>query len=188
MMVNPSHDIKPVNLTDFGEIVRIHGTAYVSGLLPIKVAQAMADSATKHLHKHNSGIEINIEVVKDDRACGTGCGIIVMAETSTGCVLSGDAVGKKGVPSEDIGESAAEMLQTCLSREVCVDDHMQDQVVLLMALSTGTSRLRTCALTMHTKTAIFIAEKLTGAKFSVTEEVDGCCVVECVGCGHTTQR
>ena len=87
----------------------------------------MTDSATKYLQKRNtsSDVEINIEVVEDDERnpCGKGYGINVIAETSMGCVLSGDAVGKKGVPSKNIGESAAEMLQTCLSREVCADDH-----------------------------------------------------------------
>lgn len=30
--------LKPVDITDFGELVSVHGIAYVAGALPIKVA------------------------------------------------------------------------------------------------------------------------------------------------------
>lgn len=33
-IVNP---LKSVNITDFGELVSVHGIAYVAGALPIKV-------------------------------------------------------------------------------------------------------------------------------------------------------
>jgi len=184
--INPSYTISPVDLTEFGELVKIYGTAYVAGPLPLKIAQKMAESSRNYLQLQNSNVSIEIEEVKDDdrKAFGAGCGIILIAETSTGCILSADAIGKKGIPSEEIGTSVAKELQKSLDNKVCVDDHVQDQIILLMALANGTSKVRTNSLSLHSETAIYIAEKFTNAKFNVAKESDGSCVVECHGCNY----
>ena len=44
---------------------------------------------------------------------------------------------------------------------------VQDQMIIFMALADGESRLLCGPLTLHTETAIHIAEKMTGAKFKV---------------------
>lgn len=43
----------------------------------------------------------------------------------------------------------------------------QDQMIIFMALADGESKLLCGPLTLHTETAIHVAEKLTGAKFKV---------------------
>lgn len=51
-----------------------------------------------------------------------------------------------------------------------------------MALAAGLSRIRTGPLTLHTKTAIHIAETITNVKFNVIE--DGSTnIIECNGIG-----
>ena len=51
-----------------------------------------------------------------------------IAETSTGCLLAGSAIGRKGEPAERTGRSAAEELVTSVRAGGCVDEHLQDQV------------------------------------------------------------
>lgn len=85
----------------------------------------------------------------------------MVAETSTGCVLGGSALGKRNERSEDTGKTAAQEILTAVQEGACVDKHSQDQIVILMALAKGRSRIRVGEITMHTKTAIFVAEKLT---------------------------
>ena len=51
----------------------------------------------------------------------------------------------------------------------CVDEWLQDQLILFMALADGTSELLTGSLTLHTKTAIWVAQELCGAKFTITK-------------------
>jgi len=184
--VNPSYTLNPIELTEFGEVQSIYGTAYVAGQLPIKIAYAMADSAKKYLQQFNHDVQINIQAVKDDerKAYGSGCGIIIMAETSSGCILSGDAIGKKGKSSEDVGLAAAKSLQTCIRSKACVDDHMQDQVILFMALVNGKSKVKVGSLSLHAETAIYIAETLTSATFTVTKEGEDSNIIECTGCAH----
>jgi hypothetical protein len=52
----------------------------------------------------------------------------VGAETTTGCILAASALGKRGVPANDVGTGATENLLHDLSYQACVDQHLQDQV------------------------------------------------------------
>ena len=63
---------------------------------------------------------------------------------------------------------------------------LQDQLIIFMALAEGTSRLACGPLTLHTQTAIAIAEQLTTAKFTVKpgdEAAGEPCVIKCQGAG-----
>ena len=55
-----------------------------------------------------------------------------MAETSTGCLLAGSSLGKRGVQAEEVGRQAAQMLLDNLQNGGCVDEHLQDQVRQLL--------------------------------------------------------
>lgn len=85
----------------------------------------------------------------------------LFAETDTGCILGGSALGKRGVPAHEVGMQAAQELATSLKGQYCVDDYMQDQIIILMALADGKSVVKCGPISLHTKTAIHIAEMLT---------------------------
>ena len=48
-----------------------------------------------------------------------------------------------------------------------MDEYLQDQLILFMALAKGKSTALYGPLTLHTQTSIHFAECLTGAKFSM---------------------
>ncbi|KAJ3089615.1 hypothetical protein HK102_005931 [Quaeritorhiza haematococci] len=50
--------------------------------------------------------------------------------------------------------------------------YLQDQIIILMALAKGRSRVVTGPLTLHTETAIHVAELITKARFEVVEVED----------------
>lgn len=85
----------------------------------------------------------------------------LIAQTSTGCILGGSALGKRGEQPEETGKRAAEELLNAVRDGGCVDKHTQDQVIVFMALAEGRSRIRTGELTLHTKTAMYVTEQLT---------------------------
>ncbi|CAF1007261.1 unnamed protein product [Rotaria sordida] len=170
--VNPIDQLTAIDLTEFGQIKRFFGRAFVAGTLSKRIAYEMAEAAEKLIHKqYSKDIPIEIQVVKepDNMAIGTATGIIVGAETTTGCILASSALGKRGVPANDVGTQATEDLLYDLSYQACVDRHLQDQLIILMALAKGHSKIRCGPLSDHTKTAIFVAELLTKVKFKVTE-------------------
>ncbi len=109
----------------------------------------------------------------------------IIAETTTGCLLAGSALGRKGVPSEEVAKEAVESLLEDLRNEACLDTYAQDQVfhfvfklsliqlidcfffqfILFMALANGHSKVKVGAVTLHTQTAVYITELLTGVTF-----------------------
>lgn len=54
----------------------------------------------------------------------------------------------------------------------CVACRLQDQLIIFMALAEGQSRMTCGEPTLHTRTAMVIAEKLTAAKFTVRRPKD----------------
>lgn len=178
--------LRCVEMLDCGSITQITGRSFVAGVLPIKVAHVIADSACRLLKHSFPKVNIKVDRIKEapEVAIGTGSGIILMAETSTGCRLAGSALGKRGIPAEQVGEAAAAELLKDISEGGCVDHHLQDQLIIFMALAKGKSRITCGKITLHTETAIHIAEMLTQAKFCVVpNEGKNSCIVECEGIG-----
>ncbi|KAK6484778.1 RNA 3'-terminal phosphate cyclase-like [Huso huso] len=189
---NPVKQLTPVTLTERGTITKIYGRAFVAGVLPHKLAKDMSAAAVRYIRKEIKDLYINIQAVREkkDESFGNGNGIILIAESSTGCVFAASALGKKGVYADKVGCEAAEMLLRNTRHNGCVDEYMQDQMIIFMALANGTSRIRTGPLTLHTQTAIHVAEQLTKAKFTVTKAEDqdsneDTHIIECQGIGMT---
>ncbi|GIZ02487.1 RNA 3'-terminal phosphate cyclase [Caerostris extrusa] len=180
----PSH-LQAVEILEAGEVVEIEGRSFVAGVLPIKMAHGMADGACRCLKSAFPNVTVKVERVKepDHLAVGNGSGIVLKAKTSTGCLLGGSALGKRGVLVEEVGESAAKQLIDVVKNKACVDTYVQDQLVIFMALAKGKSRICIGSPTLHTKTAIYIAELMTEAKFTLIENGTEPIILECEGFG-----
>ncbi|XP_055924183.1 RNA 3'-terminal phosphate cyclase-like [Argiope bruennichi] len=185
--IDPCHStLQPIEILDPGNIVGIEGRSFVAGVLPIKVAHGMADAACRYLRSSFPGISMKVERVKEPAhlAVGNGSGIVLMAKTGTGCLIGGSALGKRGVMAEEVGEKAAKQLMDVVTSGACVDTFTQDQLVIFMALAKGKSRVRIGPPTLHTKTAIFVAELMTEAKFNlIGDETQEATILECEGIG-----
>ncbi|XP_067004066.2 RNA 3'-terminal phosphate cyclase [Anabrus simplex] len=183
--VQPVRQLQPVTMIDGGKVMRIWGWSFVAGKIPIKVAHLMADSAAQVLQRALGNIEINIEPYKEnpEDAVGSGSGINLVAETTTGCLLGGSALGKRELKAEQVGQNAAEELLESLRTEACVDAHSQDQLIIFMALAEGVSRIKVGPVTLHTETAIHVAQLMTKAKFTITKLGPDSNIIECKGIG-----
>ncbi|XP_006000085.1 RNA 3'-terminal phosphate cyclase [Latimeria chalumnae] len=184
--------LTPIDLTKRGTVTKIYGRAFVAGVVPYKVARDMAAAVVRCIRKEMRDLYIDIQVVQEpkNQVFGNGSGIIVVAETSTGCIFGGSSLGKRGVAADKVGIDAAEMLLRNLRYGGCVDEYLQDQLIVFMALANGVSRIRTGPVTCHTFTAIYFAELLTKAKFTVTKSEDQGStnenyMIECQGIGMT---
>ncbi|XP_057696331.1 RNA 3'-terminal phosphate cyclase isoform X2 [Corythoichthys intestinalis] len=181
-------ELRPVTMLDRGIICKIHGRAYTAGVLPFKLARDTAAAAARTIRRQIRELDVDIQAVREDKAFGNGNGIIVIAESSTGCLFAGSALGKRGASADKIGTEAAEMLLDNIGHGGCVDQFLQDQLIIFMALAKGTSRIRTGAVTLHTRTAIHVAQQMTQAKFTITkceDELNVNYIVECEGSGVT---
>ena len=105
--------------------------------------------------------------------------IDVVVETSGGCRLGSNALGERGKPAEVVGREAAEGIMEELNPIRCADRHLQDQLIIYMALGGG--EILTGPLTSHTRTQIWLAGKfIEGLDFKIKERGE-LTLVGCVG-------
>ncbi|XP_035912428.1 RNA 3'-terminal phosphate cyclase isoform X1 [Anopheles stephensi] len=184
--VRPVQSLRPIVLVEMGRVNRVFGWSFVAGVLPLKIAHEMSSGAKSILGQMSGHRAADIEVYKEsvDMAPEGNCsGIIVGCETSTGVILGGSALGEARKKSFHSGEEAAREIQSAVLAGACVDRHVQDMMIVLMALADGKSRIRAEPLTMHTRTAIYVTELMTKAKFNTIEENGLNVIIECDGIG-----
>lgn len=143
----------------------------------------MAEGAKSVLKKCIQNNSMNIEVYKEapEMTINDCSGIILGCKTTT-CIIGGSALGNRKESSFQTGEKAAREIFDAISINACVDEHVQDQLIIFMALAKGVSRIRVGPLTMHTKTAIYVVEQMTSIKYTIIE--DGPTnIIECNGLG-----
>lgn len=188
MDVEPVSHLKAGQFLKFGQLDKVGGIAFCAGL-PMSIALDMQQTARREIHRLWPTQQCLIEPKKltNDMASNNGAGILVTAHTTTGCVLGSATVGEKKMNGHLLGSNAACKLTEYVRKEVCVDAHMQDQLIIYMALATGCSRMLTGPLTKHTRTAIHVAEQMTGVKFEVTVENSGQTLVTCEGLGKRNE-
>lgn len=162
--------LRPIHLLERGNITSIHIRSFHAGRLPRHVAEDLAQAAEKQLRSSSLLAHVQdwtADVVTEPQAMGSGAGVLIVATTSTGCRLAGSALVAPKRRAREIGQAAADELLATLDDGGCVDEWLQDQLILYMALAEGESQLLTGSLTLHTQTAINIAEQLCGVQFQV---------------------
>ena len=187
--------LRPIRLTERGEVTRIYIRTYHTGRIPRQSAEFMAMKAKEELIPYlPRDVEYEIDILSDRDGIGTGSGILIVATTSTGCRLAGSALSTPKISRLDVVSLAVNDIRRALAGGGCVDEWLQDQLILYMALADGVSEIHTGCLSLHTRTAIWVAEQLIpAAKFEViarngTHEgkdgmVEGPHIIRCQGIG-----
>jgi RNA 3'-terminal phosphate cyclase (ATP) len=180
--IKPVTQLNPIDLTNFGDLKRIHIRSFVCKL-PFKFAEIMTTVSYDKLKSYYPNVQIDKETIQvpDHESVGSGSGILIFAETTTNCVVASSELGERGVQSEKIAVNAVNSLKKEIDSKNCVDEYMQDQLIIFMALANGISRIRSGPLTLHTQTAIHYTELLTGAKFDIKKENENNVIIECQG-------
>ncbi len=160
----PSRIMGPLDFPEQGALREIRGISIASQHLQKgRVAERQAEAAQKFLNREFSRIEIETRYVE---ALSPGSAVVLWADCEK-TILGGDALGERGVPAEEVGERAASVLLAELRSGATLDRHMADQIIPFLALFGG--RFSCAELTDHIKTNIWVAEQITGARFTVIE-------------------
>jgi RNA 3'-terminal phosphate cyclase (ATP) len=155
--------LRPITLTERGQLRHVRGTAAVSNL-PSHIAQRMANRATNVLK--DAGIQSHVEAAHVE-ATGPGAGIFLIAEYEHG--TSGFAAyGRKGLPSERVADSACHDLIAHHRSGAATDMHLADQLVLPAALAKDSSRWTTCRITQHLLTNTWVVRQFLDILVSIT--------------------
>lgn len=100
--------------------------------------------------------------VRIDRQKGPGIGSSCTVYSGS---HGGSALGRRGLPAEDVGRMAAEAY--LFSQGGDVDFHLFDQLLLYLAMNTGS--LTTSRLTLHARTVVWLLEHF-GYHISIVEK------------------
>ncbi|XP_053614265.1 RNA 3'-terminal phosphate cyclase [Plodia interpunctella] len=185
--ISPVKQLQAVAMTEPGSLQRVSGAAFVAGVLPIKLAHMMGDGARRVLSDETSVVDINCYKEHPSVAPDNCSGIILTLHLSSGCVIGGDALGNPKLDPFECGRRLADQLLALHKKQVCVDDHAQDQMILYMALAGGRSAVRSGEVTLHTKTAIHVAEHIAKVKFDV-QDCGDYAIIECNGLGFVNKH
>jgi RNA 3'-terminal phosphate cyclase (ATP) len=146
--VEPSH-MRPISLDD-GSAAVDRGIISCSSSLPDHVAARQAQSAASALMEEGIG---ELPVHFDRRAGpGTGSSITIWVGFKGACAL-----GKRGLPAEKVGRSAAAALVNELRSEGGVDQYLSDQLLLYLARYGG--RYSSSRYTLHARTMVWLLEQ-----------------------------
>jgi len=188
---DPVTQLSPMKLVDFGQLASVKITtlycgANISEDIALEVAAATAGLIWERCHCSVQVEEEVLPMAPLGSAPSNYLSVSVIARSSTGCVLNGNALhSAKKVSPKRLAEEACTPLLADIARGACLDEHCADQMIIFMALATGVSVFRTGPLTEHTRTAIHFAQLCTGAEFQVNEvsEAKHLFEVICTGMG-----
>lgn len=159
----PSQIGEPLHYEERGTLKSIQGLSIATETLAgARVAERQAHAAHSSLTRAFPDISINIEHQYVE-ASSVGSAVILWASFEK-TILGADMLGERGVPSERIGQQAAEKLIIELQSKATLDVHMADQIIPFLAVYGGSFRCR--EITDHLRINIAIAEQITGRRFT----------------------
>jgi RNA 3'-terminal phosphate cyclase (ATP) len=148
------------------------------GKLPAHVAVRQGKAAQDALKK--AGYKPRIDVVAlEGRDTPLSPGSL-MCLWSEAAYLGSCTLGERGKPAEAVGAEAAKSLIGYMKNGAHVDPHTADNLILPLSLAGGESTFTTSEVTLHTLTAIRLAETFTGSRFSVEGGEGGPTTVKCL--------
>jgi RNA 3'-terminal phosphate cyclase (ATP) len=163
--VEPAGKLKPLNLTEQGEIFNIEGIALSSHLKEKRVSQRMAAECQRVLSSY--GYKTEIEEIEDESSLQEGAALAIYAETSLGNRMGSDRAGRPGRSSESIGKYVAERFIEDVKTGAAVDRYIADQLIIYTGLAEGVTRYSVPRINEHVETNMWLIEEFLGARTKI---------------------
>lgn len=161
-------------VTNRGRLLRIAVTIIAQGQ---DLRDSLKEAVTQHIVQR-IGKEVDIDIViNEDSGHALRLYVLLVAHTDNGWVIGSDVLHEKRLKGEHTRETmvkkvASDVVQQMeeeLAREGCVDQYMQDQLVIFQALAQGESRVNAGSGfegTLHTCTVRWVCEELLGDRIT----------------------
>ena len=167
--VESVQSLTPIDLTliEHPAEHNVHVCVYLFGDITGSVGEDIVNSVEGSLIDAYDDINLTTEIVNRPTTKGTSFGLVIRNNSGPVPYFSSKIVTKS--PTVEL---VNEMVDYCTSDYItCYDNtlinkHLQDQLLIFMALSPGTSKFRTVALTEHTLACIDTIQAFTGEKFT----------------------
>ena len=168
----PVKEIKPLRVTERGNIARLKGYSGV-GNLPVSIAERQRNAALEKLCSGAPDISslLDMGLLKASTP-GQGTFIFLRSE-SENSTAGFTSVGARGKRAEAVGEAAADDFLRYYSTNAAIDSHLSDQIVLYLSMCSEESIFTTSCITNHLVTNLWIAGLFHKFTYSVEGEVGG---------------
>jgi RNA 3'-phosphate cyclase len=163
--IKPALDLKPLDITERGELIRIRGISGVSNL-DLSIATRQKHQALKRLEPIHRDVKIQTHSLPGPSK-GTYLLLFAEFEHSQSCFF---ALGKKGKPAETVADEAVNELCAFLETDGAVDKYLADQLLLPLSLVEDQSILRTEQITPHLLTNVEIISKFLPVNIVIAGE------------------
>jgi RNA 3'-terminal phosphate cyclase (ATP) len=131
----------------------IRGLSVVSHL-PRSIAERQQRRAADRLAA--AGVSAEIAIEEGAPAFGPGTLLFLAVRGRAGFA----ALGRRGLPAEDVADAAVEPLLAYLASRAAVDEHLADQLVPFCALTQAESTFTCPTISRHLATVAWVVEQL----------------------------
>ncbi|KAJ2776120.1 hypothetical protein H4R18_005838 [Coemansia javaensis] len=179
--------VKALRFVDAGRIRRIRGISYATRVSP-QTANRMVEAARGELNRFIPDIYIYTDVYRGaESGLSPGFGISLVAESTTGALLTAELCAAAGDAPEDIGRGAARLLLAEIARGGCFDSAHQWLALLLMVLGPEhAAKTRIGKLTPFSVQYLRDIRDLFNTTFKLRPDpASNTVLVTCLGTGYT---
>jgi RNA 3'-terminal phosphate cyclase (ATP) len=158
--IQPVKRLRPLNILQRGKLMETRAEVLLSHL-PTHIAERELGVIAKALQLPASCLNFQI----DTSAIGPGncVSVIIKAEGVTEVFT---ALGKRGLPAEQVASQVVQDVRDYLASEVPVGHYLADQLLLPLALA-GTGAFVTGPPSLHTTTNMVVIEQFTQKPFAL---------------------
>jgi RNA 3'-terminal phosphate cyclase (ATP) len=153
------------DLLERGELERIFGYGIASNL-PAHIPQRLVNHAERQLNDLQTPLDLR--PIRDNTALGKGAAMCLVAEYANGRA-GFSLLGEQGYPAEKVAEEVSINLQLFHLSNASVDEHLADQLVLVLALAQGESQFITQTITDHLRTNIWVIQQFLPREIHLDE-------------------
>ncbi len=167
----PPKTLKPINLTELGNVERIHGDIIITNQLRRNrdnIGTRIRKAIQQRL-KRDLNLETDIKFTWVD-SISSGVGVSLWAQSDTGTIVStGTILGEKRLSSEQLGNIAAKEMIKYIQNEIPVDNYLSDQLIPLMAYIGQKSCIKVSEITNHTRTNLELTKRFTKKDYEIVK-------------------
>ncbi|MHA1472147.1 MAG: RNA 3'-terminal phosphate cyclase [Promethearchaeota archaeon] len=165
----PQKTLCPINLTELGNVERIHGEIVITNQLRRNrdnIGTRIRKTIQQRL-KRDLKVETDIKFTWVD-SISPGVGVSLWAQSDTGGIISsGTILGDKKTSSEKLGNIAAQKIISYIQNEIPVDNYLSDQLIPLMAYIKEKSCIKVLEITNHTRTNLELTKRFTNKEYKI---------------------
>ena len=173
LLLELEEKVQPIMLIEQGKLEQVRGVINLSEQLAEReVGERLRSSLEIALADFNVPLSLRLDYAKTGSIGGEVLvwGVLNGKAPEETCILAASALLEKQKKAEEIAQNVALDLKRIIESGNCVDDFLQDQLIIFMALRIG-SQVRVRELTEHTKTNIYVCEKMLPVRFTFVKGI-----------------